>query len=144
MAQDPTQEGNLEDILQHDTYGMNQNTALSDDRMILLPRHPIPHPAPPPVRPPEPNGLQALWLCERVRLNFLNEPYCQPFGNRRLMHCFNETTPPQPHIRRGETLAWESCGRIPAQERADFFEFVACNVAFVIIALAIVFWRSRV
>jgi hypothetical protein len=84
------------------------------------------------------------------------------------MHCFNETTPPQPpHLpgsnqrnpspppaqaandlpqsnQRGETLAWESCGRIPAQERADFFEFVACNVAFVIIALAIVLWRSRV
>lgn len=45
---------------------------------------------------------------------------------------------------RGETLAWESCGRIPQQERADFFEFVACNVAFVVIALALVLWRSKV
>ncbi|EAU81454.2 hypothetical protein CC1G_05284 [Coprinopsis cinerea okayama7 len=45
---------------------------------------------------------------------------------------------------KGETLAWESCGRIPSQERADFLEFVACNVIFAIVAIGLVMWRSKV
>lgn len=78
------------------------------------------------------------------------------------MHCVNATalsaSEPPLHASRmpqqdiglsgmgdlGRTLAWESCGRIPQQERADFFEFVACNVGFVIAAIAVVIWRSRV
>ena len=93
----------------------------------------------------------------------MNEPFCQPFGNRRLMHCINSTAitqslseqtqpptqangpvdhPNAPHSK-GEVLAWESCGRIPARERADFYEFVACNVVFALISLCVVFLRSR-
>ena len=87
----------------------------------------------------------------------MNEPFCQPFGNRRLMHCINSTSitpeqtqppngpidhPDAPHPE-GEILAWESCGRIPARERADFYEFVACNVVFALISLCILFLRSR-
>ena len=83
----------------------------------------------------------------------MNQPFCQPFGNRRLMHCINSTSPEpptsgpidhpnSPHPE-GEILAWESCGRIPANERADFYEFVACNVVFALISLCILFLRSR-
>ena len=88
----------------------------------------------------------------------MNEPFCQAFGNRRLMHCLNSTSiiapeqtqpsngpvdhPDAPHPE-GEILAWESCGRIPARERADFYEFVACNVVFALISLCILFLRSR-
>ncbi|KAF8886492.1 hypothetical protein BD779DRAFT_613641 [Infundibulicybe gibba] len=100
-------------------------------------------------------------LCEPCPDGTLDEPFCQPFGNRRRVHCVNSTSqgaPPSnpqnptpdavlshtgsqhPH---GETLAWESCGRIVGQERADFYEFVACNVLFAIIALFILFARSR-
>ncbi|KAG6866943.1 hypothetical protein C0991_003859 [Blastosporella zonata] len=43
----------------------------------------------------------------------------------------------------GETPAWESCGRIVSQERADFFEFVACNIVFASIALVVLFARSK-
>ena len=43
----------------------------------------------------------------------------------------------------GETIAWESCGRIVIQERADFYEFIACNLLFVCIALVFVIWRSK-
>lgn len=43
----------------------------------------------------------------------------------------------------GETIAWESCGRIVIQERADFWEFVACNMLFVCIALVLFLVRSR-
>ena len=32
--------------------------------------------------------------------------------------------------------AWESCGRLVPKERADFFEFVLCNVIFAALALA--------
>ncbi|KAJ3523241.1 hypothetical protein NMY22_g11528 [Coprinellus aureogranulatus] len=152
----------------------------SDDQTRPLPRYPVPNAAPPPIRPPgspytqlpdpgndENNSTSHLvcrpfGLCEPCPSEFLTEPYCQPFGNRRLMHCVNGTetspSPPDSHQRnpaqaaddlpqskqKGETLAWESCGRIPQQERADFFEFVACNVAFVVIALAVVLWRSKV
>ncbi|KAG6833051.1 hypothetical protein H0H87_012062 [Tephrocybe sp. NHM501043] len=106
----------------------------------------------------------------------LSEPFCKPFGNRRLMHCVNATSshppmhdaPNSPHDHpphpgnidsdididfdldnfksehpEGETPAWESCGRIVSQERADFFEFVACNVLFAAIALVVVFIRSK-
>ena len=93
----------------------------------------------------------------------MNEPFCQPFGNRRLMHCINSTAIAQPSSEEtqpssnvkgpadhpntphpeGEILAWESCGRIPARERADFYEFVACNVVFALISLCVVFIRSR-
>ena len=43
----------------------------------------------------------------------------------------------------GEILAWESCGRIVPKERADFYEFVACNVVFAIVSFIVLFFRSR-
>ncbi|KAJ7669312.1 hypothetical protein DFH06DRAFT_1038336 [Mycena polygramma] len=112
-------------------------------------------------------------VCEPCPADILQEPFCQPFGSRRLMHCVNDTAPashphpipPQhpgrppvlddradltpyprtadPHSHAGETLAWAACGRIVSQERADFFEFVACNVLFAIVALFGVFSRAR-
>jgi hypothetical protein len=50
---------------------------------------------------------------------------------------------PDGDLLQGETLAWESCGRIVVQERADFWEFVACNLLFICIALLLVFWRLK-
>ena len=81
------------------------------------------------------------------------------------MHCINETlllptlSPPggqpppvstsildhdhsQPHPE-GEIPAWESCGRIVDQERADFYEFVGCNLLFAAVAILIVLWRTK-
>ncbi|KAJ7150984.1 hypothetical protein C8R43DRAFT_1005834 [Mycena crocata] len=100
-------------------------------------------------------------VCEPCPADSLHEPFCQPFGSRRLMHCVNGTSPlvsthtgrpptpddqapaEQPHSHAGETLAWAACGRIVAQERADFFEFVGCNVFFAALALFGVFSRAR-
>ncbi|KAI0287119.1 hypothetical protein BC826DRAFT_73693 [Russula brevipes] len=115
----------------------------------------------------------------------LREPFCQPFGNRRLLHCLPPSPPAplgsthsntNPHhspdnlarptsvdhslgplaleedsqhrhldenLLQGEAIAWESCGRIVIQERADFWEFVACNLIFVCMALVLVFVRSK-
>jgi len=109
--------------------------------------------------------------CEPCPADSLQEPFCQPFGSRRLMHCANGTTPSshpssahtdrppllddrgadfsisraaeQPHTHAGETLAWAACGRIVTKERADFFEFVACNLLFAAVASFGVFTRSR-
>ncbi|KAF9559453.1 hypothetical protein CPC08DRAFT_666468 [Agrocybe pediades] len=91
--------------------------------------------------------------CEPCGPEDMNEPFCQPFGNRRLMHCVNSTTPDAavpPETKTGnhsntipELIAWESCGRIPAKERADFYEFIACNVVFAIVALTVLFFRER-
>lgn len=52
-----------------------------------------------------------------------NQPFCQPFGNRRLLHC-----KPSSHDTKakqaGEVPAWEACGKVVAKERQDFWEFV--------------------
>ncbi|KAJ3780752.1 hypothetical protein GGU10DRAFT_134493 [Lentinula aff. detonsa] len=121
--------------------------------------------------------------CEPCPLDELDKPFCQPFGNRRLMHCHNASfqsssyydgsyRPPRPRMlppdrqhnpipnlnsnsdhdsnsphrpldKIGETPAWESCGRIISRERADFYEFMACNVLFAIGAILVVYIRSR-
>ncbi|KAI0305249.1 hypothetical protein B0F90DRAFT_1177174 [Multifurca ochricompacta] len=124
--------------------------------------------------------------CEPCPHEVLREPFCQPFGNRRLLHCLPPPPlPPGPdsahpdtssnhnpdnlarpavvnyplgshaldsdsqhrhedaELLQGETIAWESCGRIVVQERADFWEFVACNLIFICIALVLVFVRSK-
>lgn len=67
------------------------------------------------------------------------------------MHCVNVTaespSDDQGHSSqdhpKGQVPAWESCGRIVIQERADFYEFVACNVLFAVIALCVLFVRSK-
>ena len=106
----------------------------------------------------------------------LKEPFCQPFGNRRLVHCVPAPTPhsspsaidshtPLPNTiphspsndgsisfsntgshtdaHKGEIPAWESCGRIVEKERGDFYEFLACNFAIALIAVGVVFFRSK-
>ncbi|KAJ7255288.1 hypothetical protein C8J57DRAFT_1075621, partial [Mycena rebaudengoi] len=98
--------------------------------------------------------------CKPCPADALHEPFCQPFGSRRLMHCLKgndtvsaarsaqattskESRDTSPHIHEGEVRAWASCGRSPMQERADFYEFVACNVLFAAVALFGVVVRSR-
>ncbi|KAJ3729856.1 hypothetical protein C8R42DRAFT_716112 [Lentinula raphanica] len=126
--------------------------------------------------------------CEPCPPDELDKPFCQPFGNRRLMHCHNASTssfstssyheisdsplrpripppnrqhnsnsnpnpgsdhdsgsnsPHRPLNKIGETPAWESCGRIISRERADFYEFIGCNVLFAIGAILVVYVRSR-
>lgn len=55
-------------------------------------------------------------------------PYCLPYGNRRAVQCtpiFSEASSP-PSV--GSSLpGWEACGKVVAQERADFFEFVVSS-----------------
>ncbi|KAH7869074.1 uncharacterized protein C8R40DRAFT_992777, partial [Lentinula edodes] len=92
--------------------------------------------------------------CEPCPPDELDKPFCQPFGNRRLMHCHNASSSSfssssyhegsRFSLRPlGETPAWESCGRIISRERADFYEFVACNVLFAVGAMLVVYIRSR-
>lgn len=104
----------------------------------------------------------------------MNEPFCQPFGNRRLLHCVSPTSlsssghespPSNLYVEGGDKYrdstssnipphhpgkpppatmpAWESCGRLVPKERADFFEFVLCNVIFAALALSGVLIRSE-
>ncbi|KDQ10243.1 hypothetical protein BOTBODRAFT_36355 [Botryobasidium botryosum FD-172 SS1] len=87
--------------------------------------------------------------CEPCPEAALHEPFCKPFGNRRLIHCLPYDSLPKseddakkgPIL--GETPAWESCGRVIAVERADFWEFVMCNVIFAGISLFILFIRGQ-
>ncbi len=70
------------------------------------------------------------------------------------MHCVpasdsssSQTTVPHVHdpdeAPKGETPAWESCGRIVEKERADFYEFFACNLFIVILAVTVLFARTK-
>ncbi|OAX40615.1 hypothetical protein K503DRAFT_737153 [Rhizopogon vinicolor AM-OR11-026] len=113
--------------------------------------------------PPAPTGHQSVTChpfgaCEPCPQDALHEPFCHPFGNRQLMHCSNTTTttptiptdypyptspPSEAPGSLGETPAWQPCGRIPAQERADFYEFVACNMLFAAAAIGVALIRSR-
>ncbi|EKM75641.1 hypothetical protein AGABI1DRAFT_79588 [Agaricus bisporus var. burnettii JB137-S8] len=98
--------------------------------------------------------------CEPCPEEALHKPYCQPFGNRRLLQCKNSTDlhdrphyaqhPPSladsdsiPSVEEGAILAWKSCGRVVSTERADFFEFVAVNLLFLGVGVGIVIWRLR-
>ncbi|KAM5543722.1 hypothetical protein V8D89_002339 [Ganoderma adspersum] len=115
----------------------------------------------PPTNPTDGrNGTSLMCLpfgtCEPCPEDALHEPFCQPFGNRRLMHCVPAPTsasgvpststlhnhPPSTTIR-GEIPAWESCGRIVEQERGDFYEFLACNLFITILAITILLARSK-
>ena len=91
----------------------------------------------------------------------MQEPFCQPFGNRRLLHCLavsepgandianydHGSEPPVGHPAnkppQSALPAWESCGRRVPKERADFFEFVLCNIIFAALALSGVLIRSE-
>ncbi|OSX63516.1 hypothetical protein POSPLADRAFT_1055571 [Postia placenta MAD-698-R-SB12] len=107
--------------------------------------------------------------CEPCPEDALHEPFCQPFGNRKLVHCYPASASPSnsPHFQdyvgpeppplyddqppprpdpeptQGAIPAWESCGRIVEKERADFYEFLACNFAIAIVALIVLFARSK-
>ncbi|KIY45077.1 hypothetical protein FISHEDRAFT_21563, partial [Fistulina hepatica ATCC 64428] len=97
-------------------------------------------------------------VCEPCPDDALHEPFCQPFGNRRLLHC-NVAEPASSHNtvahsllgtdsgthehEAGETLAWESCGRVVVKERVDFYEFIVCNAFFAIIAVALTYLRLK-
>ncbi|KAF9653743.1 hypothetical protein BDM02DRAFT_3062115, partial [Thelephora ganbajun] len=97
--------------------------------------------------------------CEPCPEDSLHEPFCQPFGNRRLMHCALDddsstsssstlsSQQQQGHSPRsritGEIPAWQSCGRIVSKERSDYFEFILCNALFAAAALGMLFARSR-
>lgn len=73
----------------------------------------------------------------------LSEPFCQPYGNRRLLHCVPSSLPHHPpsksssssHNSGGgssssseqhsqEIPAWEACGKSPSKELKDYWEFV--------------------
>lgn len=64
-----------------------------------------------------------------LTLNFLflqlDQAFCLPFGNRRLLHCipaYANTSMSQ----QGEVPAWEACGKVVKKETQDFYEFVVC------------------
>jgi len=77
--------------------------------------------------------------CEPCPEAALHEPFCQPFGNRQLLHCQSKGS--QPGL--GEELKWIGCGRVVEQETRDFWEFLLCNVAIAVVALFVVVARLR-
>jgi len=109
---------------------------------------------------------QPVGDCEPCPEDLMSEPFCQPFGNRRLVRCVpntplpaptddsqlgqdDDTRGPQPPTHppsrppAAPLPAWESCGRLVPKERTDFYEFVLTNTIFAALALAVVLLRSE-
>lgn len=56
----------------------------------------------------------------------LDQPFCQPFGNRRLLHCIPADKKDDPNPP-GEIPAWESCGKVLKLEQREYYEFVVSS-----------------
>jgi hypothetical protein len=56
----------------------------------------------------------------------LDQPFCLPFGNRRLLHCLpaSQAHQAEGEGQYGEVPAWEACGKVISVERRDYWEFV--------------------
>ncbi|KAK6903699.1 hypothetical protein L486_03270 [Kwoniella mangroviensis CBS 10435] len=82
--------------------------------------------------------------CEPCPRDELDQPFCFPFGNRRLLHCIPSSSAEEAkngnHV--GEVPAWEACGKVVRKERQDFWEFVTANLLFLIVALTILWART--
>ncbi|ORX33932.1 hypothetical protein BD324DRAFT_584132 [Kockovaella imperatae] len=89
-------------------------------------------------------------VCEPCPADELDQPFCLPFGNRRLLHCV-----PASEAQNGgegddgrqtssEIPAWEACGKVIAQERRAFLEFVCANLLLLMVALGILWARTSV
>ncbi|KGB75152.1 hypothetical protein I307_04201 [Cryptococcus deuterogattii 99/473] len=79
--------------------------------------------------------------CSPCPKDELDQAFCLPFGNRRLLHCipaYANTSMSQ----QGEVPAWEACGKVVKKETQDFYEFVTANLLFLIVALTILWART--
>lgn len=74
--------------------------------------------------------------CEACPLDEIHQPFCHPYGNRRLVHCIprrnadgSSSTDDNPYEGEHEqdareVPAWESCGKVISTQTADYWEFV--------------------
>ncbi|KAI9636361.1 uncharacterized protein MKK02DRAFT_45068 [Dioszegia hungarica] len=109
----------------------------------ILAHNPLPPPLPPnaPILDARATGdliCRPFGSCEPCPPDELDQPFCMPYGNRRLLHC---RKPGQStggsgagggagagtgagKDGAGEIPAWEACGKVVKKERQDFWEFV--------------------
>lgn len=95
-----------------------------------------------PLPCPSPSFLILLPHLAIVDLSYIafqkSEPFCQPYGNRRLLHCvpkghLHHLEPHDPSLSEGEQQhekeipAWEACGKVITMERNDYWEFVVSS-----------------
>ncbi|ODN79659.1 hypothetical protein L202_03597 [Cryptococcus amylolentus CBS 6039] len=83
--------------------------------------------------------------CSPCPKDELDQAFCFPFGNRRLLHCLpsnSSSASASDGGQQGEVPAWEACGKVVKKERQDFYEFVTTNVLFLVFALVILWGRT--
>ncbi|RSH86816.1 uncharacterized protein EHS24_005090 [Apiotrichum porosum] len=71
--------------------------------------------------------------CEPCPEDDLKQPFCMPFGNRRLLHCVPRGAGADAH----KIPAWEACGKVVKQEKHDFYSFITSNLLLLIVCLVI-------
>ncbi|KAL1411683.1 hypothetical protein Q8F55_002649 [Vanrija albida] len=86
-------------------------------------------------RPASDLVCKPLGECEPCPADELNEPFCKPFGNRRVLQCTPANASDEKNA--SELPAWESCGKVVKKEQRDFYEFVTANLLLLIVCLTI-------
>lgn len=109
--------------------------------------------------------------CEACPADEIHQPFCHPYGNRRLVHCIPRRNPDgstagdNPYEGENEqdareVPAWESCGKVISTQKADYWEFVVSprvkvgerwlicggqttNTVFLIISLVVLVLRAQ-
>ncbi|GMK53871.1 hypothetical protein CspeluHIS016_0104570 [Cutaneotrichosporon spelunceum] len=84
------------------------------------------------AQPAEGYDCTPFGVCEPCPEDERHQPFCQPFGNRRLLHCKRAGAEDK-----GVTPAWESCGKVVKVEQRNFYEFVTANVLLLMVCLTI-------
>ncbi|CAK9780972.1 hypothetical protein CC85DRAFT_307645 [Cutaneotrichosporon oleaginosum] len=84
------------------------------------------------AQPAEGYECTPFGVCEACPEDERHQPFCQPFGNRRLLHCKKAGGEDK-----GVTPAWEACGKVIKKEQRDFYEFVTANVLLLMVCLTI-------
>ncbi|BEJ14935.1 hypothetical protein CspHIS471_0407020 [Cutaneotrichosporon sp. HIS471] len=86
------------------------------------------------AQPAEGYDCTPFGVCEPCPEDERHQPFCQPFGNRRLLHCKRAGAEAED---KGVTPAWEACGKVIKKEQRDFYEFVTANVLLLMVCLTI-------
>jgi len=90
--------------------------------------------------------------CQPCRLALdtdVEDKSCEMTGNHFGIRCVpaesldHQRAPSPTEFITGEYEVFVSCGKVASVERADYYEFLVCNLAFAVVGILVVFSRTR-